>query len=232
MKRALPAIGLLLCAHLGFAQEAAHRHADPVVWMLQADQFETTRDGGLSWQASAWAGRDNGRWWLRSEGEHAHGRTQANLEVLWGKPVNAWWDVVAGVRHDLGHGPDRTWLALGVQGLAPYKVEVQATAYLGAGGRSMLRAQLEYELLLTNRLILQPQVEFTLLGRDDPALRLGSGLAQSATGLRLRYEIRREFAPYLGYQWSHHYGRSADFARAAGEPSSDRGWVAGLRFWF
>jgi copper resistance protein B len=116
--------------------------------------------------------------------------------------------------------------------LAPYKFEVQATAYLGSGGRSMLQAEVEYELLLSNRLMLQPRIEATAYGRDDPARGLGAGLASSSAGLRLRYEVRREFAPYVGYEWTNQYGRTATLARAKGEPAQDRGWVAGLRFWF
>lgn len=209
-----------------------HTHADPLLWMLQADRFERTQDDALAWETTAWVGHDRGRLWLRSEGERAHGQTEASLEALWGKPVDAWWDVLAGVRHDRGHGPSRDWLALGVQGLAPYKFEVQATAYLGSGGRSLLQAEAEYELLLTNRLILQPRIEASLHGRDDDERGLGAGLAETSAGLRLRYEFRREFAPYIGYEWSAKHGRTARFARMADEPTHDQGWVAGLRFWF
>lgn len=211
---------------------AQHDHGDPLVWMLQADRFERTQGNALAWEGRAWIGHDRGRLWLRSEGERAHGTTEASLEALWGHPVDAWWDLLAGVRHDRGDGPSRDWLALGVQGLAPYKFEVQATAYLGSGGRSMLQAEAEYELLLTNRLILQPRIEAVLQGRDAPERGIGAGLSETTAGLRLRYEIRREFALYVGYEWSRQHGRSAGFARTAGDPASDRGWVAGVRFWF
>lgn len=211
---------------------APHAHGDPLVWMVQADRLEYTQDDALAWEGHAWIGRDRGRLWLRSEGERVRGATEASLEALWGRPVDAWWDVLAGVRHDQGHGPARDWLALGVQGLAPYKFEVQATAYLGSGGRSMLQAEAEYDLLLTNRLILQPRVEAVLHGRDDMARDVGAGLSDTSLGLRLRYEVRREFAPYVGYSWSARHGRTADIARSAGGPVHDRGWVAGIRVWF
>lgn len=214
------------------ALHAHHAHGDPLVWMVQADRLEYTQDDALAWEGHAWIGHDHGRLWLRSEGERAQGTTRASLEALWGRPVDAWWDVLAGVRHDQGHGPARDWLALGVQGLAPYKFEVQATAYLGSGGRSLLQAEAEYDLLLTNRLILQPRVEAVLHGDDDPARGVGAGLSDTSLGLRLRYEVRREFAPYLGYVWSTRHGRTADIARSAGEPAHDRGWVAGVRVWF
>lgn len=211
---------------------AAHDHADPLVWMVQADRLEWHRDDTLAWSGKAWIGRDRGRLWLRSEGERSQGATGSSLEALWGKPLDAWWDLLAGLRHDDGHGPARDWLAVGVQGLAPYKFEVQATAYLGSGGRSMLRAEVEYELLLANRLILQPRIEAVLRGRDDDARGIGAGLSEASAGLRLRYEIRREIAPYIGYEWSNRYGRTADRAITSGDATRDHGWVAGLRFWF
>lgn len=211
---------------------AAHAHGDPLVWMVQADRLESTQDDTLTWAGKAWVGHDRGRLWLRSEGARRHGATDGHLDALWGRQLDAWWDVLVGVRHDRGHGPARDWLALGVQGLAPYKFEVQVTAYLGRGGRSLLQAEAEYDLLLTNRLILQPRVEAVLSGHDDPARQVGTGLVETSAELRLRYEIRREFAPYLGYAWKAHHGNSSGFVRAAGAPTQTHGWVAGVRVWF
>ena len=165
---------------------------------------------------------------VRRDGVTAHG----DVELLWGRPRGPWWDVVAGIRHDIGDGPARYWLALGVQGMAPYKFEVEATAYLGPSGRTALRAEAEYDVLLTNRLVLQPSLEVELHGRDDPERGIGSGLSEGELGLRFRYEARREFAPYAGYVWSRKFGRTADFARTGGEHVADRMWVAGIRFWF
>ena len=209
-----------------------HDHGDPLVWMLQADQLEWTQDAALAWSGKAWVGHDRGRLWLRSAGERAHGNTSASLEALWGRPLDAWWDVFVGVRHDTGHGPARDWLALGVQGLAPYKFEVQATAYVGSGGRSMLQVEAEYEVLLTNKLILQPRIGANVYGRDDPARGIGSGLSDASVGLRLRYEVRREFAPYIGYQWVHRFERTAIRRNAMDSQANESGWVAGLRFLF
>ena len=211
---------------------AAHMDDDPLVWKVTGDRLEYAQDDAAAWNVRAWVGHDRGRLWLRSEGERRHGRTETGVEALWGKPMDAWWDLLAGVRHDGGDGPGRDWLALGVQGLAPYKFELSATAYLGDGGRGMLKAEVGYELLLTNRLIMQPSLEADLHGRDDTARGIGSGLAETEAGLRLRYEIRREFAPYVGYRWTHAHGRTADLRRGAGEAAFDHGWVAGLRFWF
>ncbi len=212
---------------------AEHMDDDPFVWKVMADRLEWQQGDVLAWEGSAYAGHDRGRLWLRSHGEREQGHdAHASVEVLWGRPVDAWWDLVAGVRQDIGEGPDRSWLALGVQGLAPYKFEISATAYLGDGGRSAASLEAEYEVLLTNKLILQPLVEATLYGRDDPALGIGSGLSEVEAGLRLRYEFRREIAPSVGYEWSRQFGKTADFARDAGEPVQDRHWVAGVRFWF
>ena len=210
----------------------AHMDDDPFVWMVMADRLEWQQGDTLACEGSAWFGHDRGRLWLRSEGHREQGhRTEADIEALWGKPVSAWSDVLAGVRHDTGHdGQD--WLALGVQGLVPYKFEVQATAYLGEGGQTALKAEAEYELLLTNKLILQPRIEASAHGKNDVARGIGAGLGSVEAGLRLRYEIRREFAPYIGIERSYRFGNTADYARIAGEPVHDTHWVAGLHFWF
>ena len=216
---------------------SGHMDDDPLVWMVSADRLEWQQGDTLAWEGRAWFGHDHGRLWLRSEGEREQGHgTEASIEALWGKPVNAWWDVLAGVRHDIendGRGHDgQDWLALGVQGLAPYKFEVQARAYLGERGQSMVQAEVEYELLLTNKLILQPRIEATAHGRNDAARGIGSGLGEVDAGLRLRYELRREFAPYIGIERAYRFGKTADFARAAGDDAHETRWVAGLRFWF
>jgi len=216
---------------------SGHMDDDPLVWMVGVDRLEWQQGDAFAWEGRAWFGHDRGRVWLRSEGEHESGHgTEASIEALWGKPVSAWWDLLAGVRHDISNdrvGHDgQDWLALGVQGLAPYKFEVQATAYLGERGQSMLQAEVEYELLLSNKWILQPHIEATAHGRDDAARGIGSGLGEVDAGLRLRYEFRREFAPYIGIEHVHRFGKTADLARAASEDAHETRWVAGFRFWF
>jgi len=216
---------------------SGHMDDDPFVWMVLVDRLEWqgASDDAFAWDAKAWFGHDDNRLWLRSEGkgEAQHGRIEhADIEALWGKPVSPWWDVLFGVRHDFQPGPSQTWAAIGVQGMAPYKFEVQATAYLGEGGQTALQAEVEYDLLLTNRLILQPRVEATAYGRDDAARGIGSGLSEIDVGLRLRYEVRREFAPYIGVEWGRSFDTTADYARSADEDVEDTRLVAGLRFWF
>ena len=204
--------------------------------MLLIDRLEyfDARDAdGVALDAQAWYGNDANKLWLKAEGERSGGRLQGlRTEALWGRPIAAYWDTQLGVRHDFGAGPDRTWAAFGVQGLAPYWFEVQATVYVGQSGRTALRLDSEYELLLTQRLILQPRFEVNFYGRNDPQRHIGSGLSDAALGLRLRYEFNRQFAPYVGVEAERKFGRSADFARGAGESAFDPRLVAGFRIWF
>ena len=158
--------------------------------------------------------------------------TDADAEFLWDHAAAAFWDTTLGVRQDFGQGAHRTWAAFGVQGLAPYWFEVAATAYVGDAGRTALRIEADYELSLTQRLILQPRFELNAYGKDDPAARIGSGISDAEFGLRLRYEIRREFAPYVGVERVQRLGRTADFANAEGIPDGETRWVVGLRFWY
>ncbi len=200
------------------------------------DQFEwrDTQEGdGLAWDAQAYYGGDYNKAWLKTEGERQAGTTEeARMELLWDRIFSRWWSAQAGVRHDFGTGPSRDWLAVGVQGLAPYFFEVEATAYFGEAGRTAARFKAEYELLFSQRLMLQPEIELNLYGKDDPRKGVMSGLSDAEIGLRLRYEIRREIAPYVGIAWVRRFGRTADLVRAAGEDPSDFQAVAGVRFWF
>jgi copper resistance protein B len=194
---------------------------------------DTDGAAALEWDAAAWYGGDYHKLWLKTEGEHRDGETEnARAELLWDRIVTRWWSVQAGIRQDFGEGPSRTWAAVGVQGLAPYFFDVEATAYVGENGRTAARISSEYDLLLTQRLVLQPEAELNLYGKDDPERRIGAGLSDVQIGLRLRYELRREIAPYAGLVWTRRFGKSANFARAAGEDPNDFQALAGLRIWF
>jgi len=203
---------------------------------LLVDRIERvrTRDNtSTEYDLRAWYGSDYDRAVLKAEGDYDGGRIQeARTELLWGHALTAHWNTHLGARHDSGVQPDRNWLAFGIQGLAPYWFEVEATAYVGSSGRSALRIAAEYELLLTQRLILQPRIEADIYGKRDAARELGSGLSDLAAGVRLRYEIRRELAPYLGIERAAKFGATADYARAAGEDAKETRLVAGVRFWF
>lgn len=188
---------------------------------------------GQAWEARGWVGTDMHKLRLRSEGERVRGHTEsADIEVLYGHPVSRWWDVVAGVRHDIAPGADQDFAAIGVTGMAPYKFEIEATAYIGTSGQTAARVEAEYELLLTNRLILQPLVEAQWHGKDDASRGIGSGLGKIEAGLRLRYEVTRKFAPYIGLVHERSFGGTADLRRDEGEPTEDTRVIAGVRLWF
>lgn len=208
----------------------------PLNYLVAFDHLErhdTAPDATAVWGLDAWVGNSTDRLLVRIEGERSAGTTaHADLELLWRRAVTRWWNVTAGARRDFGPGPERDWAAVGVEGLAPFWLELEATAYVGEGGRTAARVEAEHELLITQRLVLQPRLEMEWYGRDDPALGRGAGLASTEAGIRLRYEIRREIAPYVGYVWRRRHGATAELARAAGEHARDRRFVAGIRVWF
>ena len=204
--------------------------------MFKLDRLEradTDEGVATAWKLSAWAGGDSDKILLRSEGEHVDGDFEyADAELLWDHAIASYWDTQLGARHDFGRGADRSWAAFGVQGLAPYWFEISATAYVGDSSRTAFRLEVDYELALTQRLILQPRLELNAYGRPDPAAGIGAGVSDAALGLRLRYEIRREIAPYVGIERVQRFGATADLAEAAGERAGDTQWVVGLRLWY
>lgn len=184
------------------------------------------------WEFDAWYGDDYNKLWLETEGERVDGDADGRVEVMWDRIFSRWWSFQTGVRQDFGAGPSRTWLDLGIQGLAPYFFEVDAAIYVGEEGRTAARFSGEYDILITQRLILQPEIELRAFGKDDPQSGIGSGFSQAEVGLRLRYEIRRELAPYVGVHWERKFGRTADLARADGDDPDDLALVLGLHAWF
>ncbi len=204
-------------------------------WSVLGNRLEFNEDSESTvFDLQGWYGTTYDRFVVKAEGDINSGRLEeSQTDLLWGHAISAYFDTQLGVRLDQYEaGRNRQWLAIGVQGLAPYWFELDVTGYLGDGGRTALAIEAEYELLLTQTLILQPRAELTLYGEDDPEYGLGSGLSDAAIGLRLRYEINRQFAPYIGVEWSGAYGDTADYQRAAGQSVSDTQFVAGLRFWF
>lgn len=204
-------------------------------WSVLGDRLEYQEDSDSTvYDIQAWYGTTYNRFVIKAEGDIADGTLEeSSTELLWGHALNAYFDTQFGVRLDqYDEGKDRQWLAIGMQGLAPYWFELDVTAYVGDDGRTALSAEAEYELLLTQRLILQPRAELNLYGKDDLDNRLGSGLSDLALGLRLRYEFSRQFSPYIGVEWTDTYGDTADYRRAAGQDTSGTQFVAGPRFWF
>jgi copper resistance protein B len=202
------------------------------VWFDQLEWRTAARPNEAAWQGEAWYGGDSNKAWVRSEGDAYSGRAQdARAELFCDHVVARWWSLQAGVRDDFGVGPARGWAALGIRGLAPQGVDVEATIYAGAAARTAARLKVEYELLFTQRLVLQPEIEMNLYGKADPARDIASGLSALEVGLRLRYEVRREVAPYAGVVWAKHRGVAGDFLRASGADFEEVRVAVGLRVW-
>lgn len=211
-------------------------HGDFPVFWFQGDRLEAqVRDGAdlYLWDIQGYYGGPTQRLWFKSEGEGEFGSAPEDAEVqaLYSKAIAPFWDLQAGVRHDIG-GPDTTHAVIGVQGIAPYMFEVDTALFLSHRGDLTARIEAELDQRITQRLILQPRIEANLSAQDIAPLGIGAGLDQIEIGVRLRYEIVREFAPYIGIEQSWRTGRSADFARVRGEDPSATSFLVGLRFWF
>ncbi len=217
-------------------EELRKTHGDFPTFWFQGDRLETqARDGADAylWDIQGYYGGPTERLWFKSEGEGDWGSApeDAEIQALYAKAFAPFWDVQAGVRHDIA-GPDTTHAVIGVQGLAPYMFEVDAALFLSHRGDLTARIEAELDQRITQRLILQPRIEANLSAQDIPELGVGAGLDQIEAGVRLRYELRREFAPYIGIEQSWRTGRGADFAQARGEDRSATSFIAGIRFWF
>ena len=191
------------------------------------------RDGYLL-DLQAWYGGDSDKLWLKSEMEGSWGKKleHAEVQALWSHAIDPWFDVQAGVRYDPQPGPDRSHLVLGIQGLAPYWWEVEGAVFLSNKGEVTARAEAEYDLRITQRLILQPRGEVNLSLQDVPELALGSGLTKAALGLRLRYQVSPLVAPYVGVEYERAFGDTRRFLRRDGEDAGGLNLLAGVRFWF
>ncbi|MBL1321764.1 MAG: copper resistance protein B [Methylophaga sp.] len=212
----------------------ADEHNFGSLLVSRLEQVKSDKNTSTTYDLQAWYGRDYDRLVLKAEGDIDSSNLQeARTELLWGHAIATFWDAQLGVRYDYGREDvDRTWLAFGVQGLAPYWFELDVAAYVGKSGRTALRFESEYELLLTQKLILQPRFEMNLYGKSDPKRGLGSGLSDLSAGIRLRYEIAREFAPYIGVEWAAQFGNTKDLTKASGGDPNEARLVAGVRFWF
>ena len=225
------------------AREMVRReHGDSRLAKVLVDRLEAGFGKGhdsYAWEGHAWTGNDIDKLWLTTEGEgERRGALEsAEVQLLWGHAINPWFDLRAGLRQDFRPGPRRTHLALGVQGLAPYWIEVDASLFLSHKGDVTARIEAEHDMRLTQQLILQPRVEAGFALQDVPALGIGSGLSTIEASLRLRHEFRPQsgpavIAPYIGLAHERAFGGTADYRRAAGERRA--GWKAlvGLYTWF
>ena len=248
MKTFITAISVLVIMSLAGAVHAENASGAPEGWpepmmgemafgsfMVERLEYGHSDEGETkTWDIQGWYGTDKHKLWLKSEGEGPlNGSLEsAEVQLLYSRMVSPFFDLQLGVRHDVKPAPERTFAVLGLQGLAPYRFETDAAFYASEDGDLSFRGELEYEWLFTQKLILQPRLEFTLSADEVPEYGIGTGLVDTEFGLRLRYEIRREFAPYIGVSWTKQYGDTADFSRQAGESRSVTTFVAGVRFWF
>lgn len=215
------------------AEHGAMRTRRFTVDRLEA-QIRDGRDGYVWDDVQFWYGTPTERVWLKSsgEGEFGEGVESAEVQALYSRALNPWFDLQAGLRADFNAGPNRTYLVLGIQGLAPYWFEIDGAAFVSDKGDISIRFEAEYDLRITQRLILQPSVEVEFNLQDVPELGHGSGLSTTEAGLRLRYEFVPEFAPYVGVQYERAFGGTADFRRLAGEDVGGWSLVTGIRAWF
>jgi copper resistance protein B len=201
--------------------------------MFNLAEYQAHKGGdGYRWDGEAWFGGDINRLVVKTEGEGATGEgvEAAELQLLYSRAVTRYSDLQVGLRQDFK--PGRTYASLGVETLLPYWIETQGALFLSDKGDLLGRLEGAYDLRLTQRWILQPRAELNFAAQDTPRTRTGSGLSTAELGLRLRYELRREFAPYVGVSYERSYGRTADYARAAGRDVDDASLVVGIRAWF
>ncbi len=189
---------------------------------------------GYAWDAQGGSGGDINRFWWKSEGEGAFGGKleKAEVQALYSRAVLPFWNLQAGLRQTYRPEADRTDLVVAMQGLAPYWFEVDASAFLSNRGELTARVQSLYDQRITQRWILQPRAEVLLSAEDIPELSIGSGLSSLQLSARLRYEVRKEFAPYVGVEWTRSFGNTADFLEADGRSAEDTRFVVGVRAWF
>ena len=225
--------GAMARAREEFRAEQGGRTFYQMLANLAEYQAKKGRDG-YRWDGEAWVGGDINRLWLKSEGEGTFGRgaEAAEVQALYSRAIGPYFNLQAGVRHDFKPTPTRTYATIGVEGMAPFMFETEGALFLSNKGDVLARAEGWYDQRISQRLVLQPRAEANFAAQDIPENGIGSGLSNLELGLRLRYEIRREFAPYVGVSWTRRFGDTARFALAAGEDVSSTSLVVGIRTWF
>jgi len=228
---------VLISSSLSSAVFSSEMEDDPLLAKVMVAQFETRMtdfsETSAVLDAQAWLGKDLNKLWLKTDIEFDNDNVgEAEFQALYSRAIASFWDIQVGWRTDIRPEPNRNWAVIGLQGLAPYWFEIEANAFIGDDGRTAARLEAEYEVLLTQQLILTPDFEVNVYGKDDAATGTGAGVSDLELGLRLRYEIRREFAPYIGVNWTKKFGQTAQFARDEGIASNDLQFVVGIRVWF
>jgi copper resistance protein B len=203
--------------------------------MFNLAEYQPRRgQDGFRWDGEGWYGGDINRFTIKTEGEGRFGEgvDEAEVQALYSRAIDPYFNAQVGIRQDLGRGARRTYATVGFEGLAPYWFEVEGALFLSDKGGVLGRLGGYYDQRLTQRLVLQPRVELNFAAQDIPSSRIGAGLSTAEVGLRLRYEIKRQFAPYVGVSWERKVGQTGRYARADGEDATSAGLVAGIRFWF
>ena len=203
--------------------------------MFNLAEYQPRRgQDGFRWDGEGWYGGDINRLTIKTEGEgrFGEGADEAEVQALYSRAIDPYFNAQVGIRQDLGRGARRTYATIGFEGLAPYWFEVEGALFLSDKGDVLGRLGGYYDQRLTQRLILQPRVELNFAAQDVPSSRIGAGLSTAEVGLRLRYEIKRQFAPYVGVSWARKVGQTGRYARADGEDATSAGLVAGIRIWF
>lgn len=228
----LPIVLLLFTSTYSHSSFALSEY-DPLLAGLRVNQLEKSTQQGepLSWDASAWAGKNWHKVYLTSEGESSNGSTESENQLLYSTPVERFWDLQAGIGYDETPENSQTWGVVGFQGLAPYFFEINSRLLVNDKNAGF-RLDAEYEALFTQRLILTPSLKLNAYTSDDKKMGIGSGLSSTELGMRLRYEFSRKFAPYIGVKWNQAYATTADYKKEEGAKTSETSLVAGLRFWF
>ncbi len=203
---------------------------DPLRTMLLVDKFEILNndENSRELEGSFYAGYDLDKLYVYSQGSAtADGLDWSQNDLVYSRAIAPFWDIQAGIAYDRNSDASRTWGEIAIAGLAPYFFETRAALLLNNEGNMGLRLDAEYEMLFTQQLILTPSLEADFYTKDDPQMRTGSGLSAIEAGLRLRYEIIREFAPYIGITWEKTFGSTRDY-----NPVNETSLLAGIRFWF
>ena len=203
--------------------------------MLNIAEYQARRGrDGYEWDGAAWYGGDINRLWIKSEGEGDIGRSveKAEVQALYSRAIGPYFNLQGGIRYDFRPNPSRAYAVLGFEGLAPSFFDVEGALFLSNKGELMARASGYYDQRITQRLILQPRVELNFAAQNSREIGVGAGLSDAEAGLRLRYDIRREFAPYVGIQYRRAFGRTRQYLRDEGKKSGGLSLLAGVRMWF
>ncbi|WP_293134785.1 copper resistance protein B [Moritella sp.] len=227
---------LTLCALLASTSAFSAVSDDPLLTAITIDELELRHGDGeksFNWDLQTWTGYDLKKFVIKAKGSRANGEIEdSEIQFLYSKAIAPYWDLQFGIRHDIKPSPNQTWAVVGVQGLAPYFFETDISFYLSEEGNTALRLASEYEFMLSQRLVLTPSISADIYAKDDAERGIGKGLSEIEVGLRLKYEVTREFAPYIGVNYERSFGKTASLADAANESSKTLQFVAGIQFRF